>query len=377
MNFDTASAPTDPPWPKYCSNRRMTAGITKHEQVVRIRKPGNYDRWKGSKELFCIACGWRVIPHRRSDVFCRHAADEDSDRPHTKPQDDHLETYQHRLLKYWARDELQQLGASDVVVEKHRGTGRPDVSGRVGNRLLAVEVQWSRISKPEIHQRTSQLRQAGCDVVWLMRYRDHLASHPTIAVDDFDPEDNHYTYSAGLLVPDSYSEVLAPGDKNSTLSSFFELWVGNLLMWGRYEPHKGGWALLDDWHRHQWHLVLRVDELSNWIIDQENMIADQSELIAGHEIKLGRLKEYAENCSERLAEAHGKIEELCTELARARAKSGGEIARFKAQLIHERNLRNNCEQRAKKAAYHAERWASVAVIAIIVIVVAVGVFIFN
>ncbi|WP_157931314.1 competence protein CoiA family protein [Mycobacteroides abscessus] len=364
--FDSEDPDDADKWPNYCSNRRMTAANTVHGNLVWVRLPGIYAEWKGRKGLRCVACGWRAVPYRlgSGNIFVRHHAEENS-QPMPDVAPEHLESYQHMLLKYWARDKLRELGATDVHVEKNQGARRPDVSGYFGGRLLAVEIQRSSVNLHEVHARNSQLKDQNCDTLWLAHHRDFLHRIPAIIIDSFEVLDGEYTYSMGLFSADKHNKTLQPDNSKRMLYQFFDSWANGSVIWSWIDTRQGGWADIPSWHAYRDHLIRTIDEQADEIKSNQQL----GELYQGD---IEDLQNEVQTLQNTIREYTTKLEDVNQRIAKKATQMdtmGEEIQQWRALAPKLRHQTAKAEERAKVAETRTAKIAIPLVLMILILTI--------
>ena len=142
-----------------CAKRKLT------DEIVNA-----YFASKAHGPFICSECGDEVIlkTGRRTvnhfahvnPLACRYA-DNESDA--------------HRRCKMEIFEALRNLpGVTDAALERPIGTVRPDVSARINDVPVAVEVQMSSLSIETIMARTIDYYQRGIYVLWLLQWTPKL-----------------------------------------------------------------------------------------------------------------------------------------------------------------------------------------------------------
>ncbi|MGW0323952.1 competence protein CoiA family protein [Nocardia sp. NPDC003183] len=258
-----------------------------NEELVDILNPRDFTQWHRSGDvqrsrsgLVCRWCRQPVhITYRKSDggVWISHNASDDGDRC-ARRTSSAGETAEHTTLKYWCRDRLKALGATVAVDEYQVGARKTDVYAELGSRALAIEVQWSSLSRDDVHRHTAELAARGCSVVWLTWHCTWLTQVPALAIDKFWPDATtatalEYSISQGLLFAND-SGLLAPRRQKQPLGRFFERWAHDEMAWGYRKINRGGWATVRDWEQ-------ETKRQTAVIATHESTIAARDQQIAG------------------------------------------------------------------------------------------------
>ena len=228
-----------------CGASEMTVARDGYGRLVRIRDRGVIDDWRGRKGLDCLVCGRGVMPFQSSqkNLFLRHDKSRYSGEFHATAQG--LETYQHKVLKYWVRDQLRACGLA-AEVEKAVGDQIPYVHGvRDDGARFAVEIQWSNLDVLDARRRTDGLHTAGCaHLVWLTRHRDWVKQLPALALRDFDPDSTDYIADSGFLELGSRDRLYV---EDYSVREFLHQWTTDVLAWAYRNRTTAGWAAVTDW----------------------------------------------------------------------------------------------------------------------------------
>ncbi|QIS13634.1 hypothetical protein [Nocardia arthritidis] len=230
-----------------CEASEMTAALDHYGRFIDIRWPGAAEVWKGRKGLQCLVCrrGVEAYRSRRGNLFVRHEKTGHDGESH--PTATGLETYLHKRLKYWVRDQLRARGVHDAEVEQHVGDQIPDVYGHRDGRAFAVEIQYSDLDYSTARERTQGLRAAGCEVLWLTRNCDWVEKLPALGVKHFDPPDSGYRAHIGYLAMNAGNRLRV---QTYDLDRFFAQWIDNAVAWAYRDRNTGGWATVTDWEQH-------------------------------------------------------------------------------------------------------------------------------
>lgn len=254
-----------------CSNHEVTVGEDKQSgAIVDISDPEEFERYHGKEHLICLACGWKVHPQKTSkgNRFLYHEGNGESRvAAGALTEAECEESLQHAALKAWCCRRLTELGF-DACVEHTVPLGsptgdarsrRPDVQGVRGEYRVAVEVQWSCLSKADAVERTRDLEGEGYAVLWLTR-RSDWDGVPALRIKNFDPvlatesRADSYEVESGLLSWDP-DRGLMQRRQEVDLVHVLDALARRWLFYGETVPesHDGrvlpmeGWAPSSDW----------------------------------------------------------------------------------------------------------------------------------
>ncbi|WP_459167222.1 competence protein CoiA family protein [Mycolicibacterium fortuitum] len=311
-------------WDYPCGLEKMTSALGPHGQYIDIRKPQNLDYWHYRQGLRCMVCNWEAHVHaRQPQFFIQHNPGPSPPPGELASRSAHaLESYQHETLKFWVRDQLRMLGMS-ARVERGVDSRRPDVSAHLGDRVVAVEVQWSPLDIETARARTTDLQAAGCDVLWLVRHCSWLGRLPALSIVDFDPPDGQYQCLTGRLGI-TENAILVPARGRYPLVEFLRGWVATDLAWGYAKPRNGGWTTVANWekytaaqceriaHRDQRiaELVRDCDSAQRRIVELTRDCVAAQQLVANRDTVVQQQRDEVSSLTSKLARATESIAKL-------------------------------------------------------------------